>query len=224
LFDDLSALVPDGGRVIDVGCGTGKATVALAERIDLGVAVEPDPAMAEICARHLAPFPRWRVDLADFESWDPGLDRSDLVTCAQAWHWLSPEIRALRAHAALTSGGWLAVWWNRTDIDRNPLQKALEAVYSDLAPGMRHRVYGPETVPEPEWWEGFGPSEVHNYRWSATYTTTQWLDLMRSTSEHRMLNEAHREHLLAGVGAVIDRDGGAFDHPYCTTLWLARSD
>lgn len=73
LIDDITALVPPGRRVVDVGCGTGKATVAIARRVASGVGVEPDPAIAAICRRHLSPFSGWRVEVSEFESWDPGL-------------------------------------------------------------------------------------------------------------------------------------------------------
>src|SRR5579862_7408813 len=69
LFDDVADLVSSKGRVVDVGCGTGKATGALARRIASGVGVEADPAMASWCAQHLTMFPGWRVDVSEFERW-----------------------------------------------------------------------------------------------------------------------------------------------------------
>jgi len=222
LIDDITALVPPDGRVVDVGCGTGKATVALANRVATGVGVEPDPAMAAICGWHLRPFPGWRVEVSEFESWDPGLGGHHLVTCAQAWHWLTPGKREAQTRAALVRGGWLAVWWNRTDTALNPLRRELDEVYARLAPDMRHRVYGPDDVPDPDPIPGFATTEVSDYRWTRRYTTPEWLDLMRSSSEHRMLGEDRQAPLLAQVADVIDRHGGYFDHPYRTTLWLTQ--
>lgn len=152
----------------------------------------------------------------------PWARRKQLVTCAQAWHWLTPGKREAQTYAALARGGWLAVWWSRTDTARNPLRGELDEVYARLAPEMRHRVYGPDDVPDPDWLEGFDKTDVRDYRWTRRYATNDWLDLMRSSSEHRTLGEDRREPLLAQVGDVIDRHGGYFDHPYCTTLWLSR--
>jgi SAM-dependent methyltransferase len=222
LLDDITALVPPDGRVVDVGCGTGKATVGLANRVATGVGVEPDPAMAAICGRHLDPFPGWRVEVTEFESWDPGPDGYQLVTCAQAWHWLTPGERDAQSRATLVRGGWLAVWWNRTDTARNPLRGELDEVYARLAPDMRHRAYGPDEVADPVPLAGFAKVKVRDYRWTRRYAAAEWLDLMRSTSEHRMLGKDREAPLLAAVAEVIDRHGGYFDPPFCTTMWLTQ--
>jgi hypothetical protein len=87
---------------------------------------------------------------------------------------------------------------------------------------MRHRSYGPDERPQIEALPGFGPPESRDYWWAHHYTTEEWTDLMRSSSEHRMLPDDQRERLLAGVSAAIDRHGGEFKHPYCTTLWIAQ--
>jgi SAM-dependent methyltransferase len=223
LLDDVAALVTPGGRVVDIGCGTGKATVALAARLPNGVGVETDPAMAAIAERHLAAFPGWRVEISDFEKWEPGPDRYDLVTCAQAWHWFDPATREARAGAALTDGGWLALWWSRTDdgVDL-PIRSEIDDVYARLAPDMSRHAYGPSSRPELPALAGFDPPTSADYAWAHRYTTADWLALMRTSSDHRLLAGEQREALLAEVAAVIDRRGGQFDHPYCSTLWLAQ--
>src|ERR1700722_4671949 len=95
---DLAGGGTDHGRVLDVGCGTAKATVLLAARPLSGIGLEPDPDMAALARQNLAPFPRWSVIQGEFETFDPSAhretdretdgadDRSDLITCAQAWH------------------------------------------------------------------------------------------------------------------------------------------
>ena len=56
LVAELVGLVGNGGaRVVDVGCGTGKALRLLARKGMRGVGVEPHPAMAEV-ARRRRPF------------------------------------------------------------------------------------------------------------------------------------------------------------------------
>src|SRR5262249_35578822 len=72
LVDTLVGWVGAGARVIDVGCGTGKATCLLAERGMVGVGVEAHPAMAAVARTNLAPWPAWRVGEAPLQSWVPG--------------------------------------------------------------------------------------------------------------------------------------------------------
>ena len=70
MFDDLAAAVaPAGARVLEIGCGTGQATVALAERGYRIVAVELGPDMATVARRNLARFDSVEVVTAAFEDW-----------------------------------------------------------------------------------------------------------------------------------------------------------
>jgi protein-L-isoaspartate O-methyltransferase len=59
LFDDLAELANVGPhcRVLEIGCGTGQATVPLARRGWRVVAVELGPQMASVARRKLAAFP-----------------------------------------------------------------------------------------------------------------------------------------------------------------------
>src|SRR5437879_699745 len=59
LFDDLVELtrVPPGGRVLEIGCGTGSATVALAQRGYRVVAVELGDELAATARQNLTAHP-----------------------------------------------------------------------------------------------------------------------------------------------------------------------
>lgn len=136
---------PQAGRSWPWGCGTGRASITIAGRLPIGVGVEPDPAMAAIASEHLGRFPGWRVDVTDFERWVPRGECFDLLTCAEAWHWLTPGFREAAAHRALVAGGWLALWWNRT-AESHPLRAEFDDVYGRLAPELP-RVYAPGRRP-----------------------------------------------------------------------------
>ena len=99
LIDDLVALAPT--RVLDIGCGTGKLAAPLAARgLDV-LGVEADARMAA-----LAPMP---VEIAPFEDWDDRGRTFDLVTCADAWHWLDPD-RAEAKLARVARGPFVRLW------------------------------------------------------------------------------------------------------------------
>lgn len=69
LFDDLAELagVGPGCRVLEIGPGTGQATVPLAERGCHIVAVELGADLAAVARRNLAHFPEAQVVTAAFE-------------------------------------------------------------------------------------------------------------------------------------------------------------
>jgi SAM-dependent methyltransferase len=94
LVDALMADRP--GRVLDVGCGTGKAARLFAARGCDVVGVEPDVRMASVAREH-----GLDVEVATFEEWDARGRVFDLVISGQAWHWVDPTIGAAKAATVL---------------------------------------------------------------------------------------------------------------------------
>ena len=225
LVADLVAWVGSGARVVDVGCGTAKAAVLLAREGLAGVGVEPHPSMAGVARRNLGRYPDWRVDVADFETWAPGPDDVpvDLVTCAQAWHWVDPVAGWDRAAAVLRPGGWLALWWNWPAAEPPELGAALDAIYAVHGTELdfRNLRRQQEELEEPDEappGSGFGPPLDRRYPWVQTYTTEELLDLLGTHSSHRLLAPDQLAALLADIGDAVDHNGGVFEQRYVCQL------
>ena len=95
LFDDLVALasLAPGARVLEIGCGTGQATMPLAERGFEIVAVELGESLAAFARRKLARFPQVEIVASPFEQWDARGERFDAVVAFNSFHWVDPELR-----------------------------------------------------------------------------------------------------------------------------------
>src|SRR5690606_18195082 len=102
---------PRGLTVADVGAGTGIFARALAGRGCRVIAVEPNEAMRQVAPAHKNIV--WR----DATGEDTGLAPAsvDLVTCAQAFHWLKPEQAIGEFCRILKPGGRIALLWNIGD-------------------------------------------------------------------------------------------------------------
>ena len=113
LYADLRALtgIEPPARLLEVGCGPGKATLPLARMGFRITAVELGDALAAEARRNLAAFPGVSVTTSSFEEWEPppGV-LFDLVYAATAWKWVDPEVAYAKAAALLPRGGHLAVW------------------------------------------------------------------------------------------------------------------
>jgi trans-aconitate 2-methyltransferase len=96
-------------RLVDLGCGPGGLTAALAERWPSAevVGVDSSPEMIEAAAAHAGP--RVRFELGDIATWRPA-EPVDVIVANAALQWV-PGHRGLLPGLvdALADGGWLAI-------------------------------------------------------------------------------------------------------------------
>jgi trans-aconitate 2-methyltransferase len=98
----------DGGEtVLDAGCGSGRVTEMLLERVPRGrvIAVDASPSMVDSARERLGPAADVRVmDLLDLELDEP----LDAILSTATFHWIADHERLFaRLHAALRPGGRL---------------------------------------------------------------------------------------------------------------------
>ena len=235
LVDEVVALT-DGGRALEVGAGTGKATLMFAQRGVALHAVEPSAEMASIARRRCADFPDVTIEETDFEDWDGDRHAFGLVFSAQAWHWVSPELKYVRAREALADDGWLAAFWNRPDWGRCAMRDELAAAYERTAPefGSNPGPMHPGSEIAPDRWEdwdaeiaaavGLEDPRTSFYEWNAEYTAQRYVELIATTHDHILLDDTARDALMQAVGDVIERHGGSLSLPLVTKLCIARAD
>jgi SAM-dependent methyltransferase len=239
LVDDVLAFAGagPGDRAIEVGAGTGKATAMFAQRGLAIIAIEPSSEMAEVAGRNCARYQNVTIEQSDFERWRPAGEAARLLFSAQAWHWVTPELRYLRAREALAAEGALAVFWNRPRWESCDFRDELGQAYRDAAPefgpGAGPGPMHPVARTPPELWgdwegelraaPGFGEPQIRLYNWVQEYSTDQYVRLLQTHSDHILLEPQRRDALLDAVAGVIDRHGGTLELEYVTLLCLARA-
>jgi SAM-dependent methyltransferase len=132
LFDYLAGLCAARERAWDCACGNGQATVSLAARFAQVIGTDASAAQIEAARPH--PQVHYRIALAE----SSGLDaRScDLVTVAQALHWLDLPRFYAEVRRVLRPGGVLAVWcYGALQVDAGPIDELLrEFHYGTVGP------------------------------------------------------------------------------------------
>ncbi|MCU1424821.1 MAG: SAM-dependent methyltransferase, partial [Microbacteriaceae bacterium] len=111
-IDWLLEHAPERPVVVDVGAGTGKFTASLVARgVDV-TAVDPD---AEMLAKLAQNLPSVHTAAGSGESLPLTDASADLVTFAQAWHWVDVEEASREVARVLRPGGVLGLIWNIRD-------------------------------------------------------------------------------------------------------------
>jgi trans-aconitate 2-methyltransferase len=108
----LDRLPLDGDeRVLDAGCGSGRVTELLADRLPRGrvIALDGSPSMIDAARDRLARFdPRIDYLVADLQQPVPIVEPVDAVFSTATFHWVPDHDALFRNLAAVTRhGGWL---------------------------------------------------------------------------------------------------------------------
>lgn len=231
VFDDLLALthVHAGARIVEIGCGTGQATLPLASRGLAIVGVELGTRLAAFTRRKLAPFPNVEIFNADFESWDAAGARFDGVVVFNAFHWIDPDVRYAKPAQLLRDGGALAVVASHYVLpdDADPFWTEVEEDYDAINGGPEG---GPPPHPDavPDRSDEIAASgyfrnvAVRRYLWNIRYTADEYIAILSTNSWHRQLDAAERRTFFERVHRrIASRPGGAVTATLLATLNVA---
>jgi SAM-dependent methyltransferase len=196
LYDTLETILGRslaGAEAVDLGAGTGIASRQLAARGARVTAVELSrPMLARLAADSPAVCPvqgsATAIPLRD--------GCADLVTCAQAWHWIDPARGIPEFLRVLRPGGVFAAWWNHTlrELDWEREQEAR----IDAACGDWQHTYGLPVDSAERY--GIEPAK-HEFTWERAVTLDLHLENLASKSYVAAL--ADTEAFLAAERALL---------------------
>jgi SAM-dependent methyltransferase len=232
MFDDIDRVtgLNQGSKVLEVGCGTGQATMEFAKRGYRVLCVEPGGSLRELAERRLRGYPA-EFSPCRFEDWPPQEGSFDLVASGTAWHWVDPGIGFRKAAASLKQGGYIALFWNLHPTPYMGFFQDVQEVYGEVVPEWR----GPAEMQTTEQRIAeirqqicasglFEEPTVKTYRWARTFNSHDYIRLLDTYSDHRALPEDRRTRLYTGIKRMIDeRFGCSVERPYLTALFLARN-
>jgi SAM-dependent methyltransferase len=231
LVEDVLVLsgIPANGRILEIGCGPGNATIPFAKRGYRIVGIELGERLAALAVKKCRAYPGVEIRHTAFEDWVLEEKAFDLAISADAFHWIPPEVGYPKAAMALKDSGSAAFFWNVSIDPKSDWSRAIEEIYRERAPNVEN----PEKSFTLEWLIGiieenfrasgcFGEVTVKQYQWSETYTSEQYLKGLRTFSGHRGLDEGTRGKLFAGIREVIERFGGRVTKPKLVALFHSR--
>jgi SAM-dependent methyltransferase len=220
-------------RIMEIGPGTGQATLPLLDRGARIVAFELGEAMAGAlrartagrqCVVHNEDFDR-TTKLGRYAPFD-------MCVSATAFHWVTASTAIPKIAEALVPGGWLALWWNvYRDLGtttHDAFSNAIQPIAARFqTKGRQGSVTHANDVParKAEITAGglFEFVDHIVWTWDVTHTAESMRALMASFSDWNAPPEPLRTECLDDVATVVrDQFGGTYTRTYSTALYLAR--
>lgn len=235
LFDDIVTLValPPDARLLEIGCGTGQATLPLARRGYQMLGIELGPNLAAFTRQKLTAYPLVTIQNETFEAWPVEEEAFDLVFSATAFHWIDPAISYQKAAQALKQSGSIALFWQlhvQSEASAGFFEE-VELIYRRLVPEQPEK-YGPLWWPhemgepmkaEIEQTGLFGDVTVRRYCWDITYDAAGYLRLLQTYSNHRILERPRRDRLFHEITDLINtRYQGRITKGHMAILYVAQ--
>jgi SAM-dependent methyltransferase len=200
LFDDL--LKMDGleanDSVVEIGAGTGIATVPLADRGLRVTALEPAPAMAALLKAKVGP--RVKVIEGRFEE-TVLFGPVKLIAAFNSWHWVEPTMGVERLVELLDSGGLVALVWTEVSAwGQDPFAERLAELSGRPWVGRFPEIVNSREAVAAD--RRFAPLGERRYRFERTLDAQAFVEVTR-TYGHTLT-----EPLLAEIATLIHNEFG----------------
>jgi SAM-dependent methyltransferase len=189
---------------LEVGAGTGKATLLFGSRGIEVTALEPDAGMARVLERvtyglpvttSVTTFERFRTD-----------SRFDLVYAAAAWHWTNPATRWQQAAQLLAPGGVLAIFGRPSEIKDPDLFSKVDEIEKRLLPAEDPGEVHAWSVDEMAASDGFGDVEQRDLPSTVRTTREAFIGRLATVSAYLMLDPEMRAKALREVHRALPDD------------------
>lgn len=230
LFDEIIryADLNETKQALEIGIGTGQATMPILQTKCNLVAIELGEKLAQFSMKKFAACSNFQVINVPFENFLSDYNTFDLIYSATAFHWIPEEIGYAKTFNLLKSGGALALFWNHAFVNRSDdlLHQEIRKVYNKYKPTDKQPVEFNEadcskTV---ELLKNYGFINVYSklFHQVRTFTAKEYVALLNTYSDHRSLVDNVKSGLENEIALAINSFGGKL-HVYDTMdLYLAR--
>jgi|GEM_PF-339955 len=212
---------PKGGRMLEIGAGSGQATLPFAKRGIRITAVEPGQNMVDLARPLFADHTQVDFIVDTFDRWPLEKKAYDLIISARALHWVHPKLRFSKTADALQDHGCLATFRNVQVQGDQPLDLEIRKLIQRYRPMPKIR---PATEMEIQFMDTkhFGPVEKKIFQWELVRDVTSYVEAQKVRLEYHKLPEHQRAELFSAMHQTILDHGGVITQKYETVLFIGR--
>lgn len=235
MMDDIGRVscISEDSRLLEIGAGSGIATISLAKIGSEIVALEPGRNLAEIAKKQLSNFSKVKVEVDTFENYT-NKDRFDSILSFTSFHWLSGDNTFEHISDLLNFGGTLVISWNSFLQQDSDATKAVELVYqsdlSDIYPDNNNvdvvnkmaidKVDGrlADLISNPN----LEPIFLNRYLTIYDYDPETYAKFLATYPKIINLEDGRRNKFLGRVSDAVRNHGGIISVPVLSTVIICR--
>lgn len=230
LIKDLIALsmIKEGDKIIEVGCGTGKATGQFSKYNFNITGIEIGRALAEFASELFRQYPNFKIENNSFEDWDSQGEKFELLISAQAFHWIDPKVKYLKASSVLKENGSMGLFWNFYDENKSDFLKEYDEIYKTIVPNYNEsekktlEQWVQELKQEIEESELFKYVTVKHYKWETQYSEEHFINLLNTYSDFYLLEDSIKEKIYNEIHDLFIKYGKMINLRYHTVLVFVK--
>jgi SAM-dependent methyltransferase len=213
-------------RLLEIGCGTGKATMQFASRGYMIDCVDPGRNLVALARRNCQRWQNVSFKIGKFEEVDFDVLSYDLIYSAQAFHWIDPAVRLQKTARLLAHEGSLALLYNYPGRHKDSVLEELGArIKKETRGKLNVWDYGGDVanwVRELKSCGLFKKVKLLKHKWVHEYDAERYAGLFRTYSDFLSLPRTVQQKVMRRIEEVINRNGGHVRRSYDCVLIHAQ--
>ncbi len=230
LYKDIFAYkeINQFSNVLEIGIGTGQATLPILETDCFLTAIELGDKLAEYTKQKFRDYKNFNIKNMAFQDFETEDNSFDMIYSASAFHWIPEEIGYSKVYNMLKSGGVFARFANHPykDKEKEDLHVAMQKLYSIYMPHVQMSAeYSEEDAKNRaniSMKYGFVDVVYKMYYRTRTFSSQEYIELLGTYSDHIALDENKRTEFFNGIKNEIDNFGGKITVYDTIDLQLSR--
>lgn len=218
-------------RLLEIGAGTGKATIQFAKKGFNIDCIEMGQNLADILKVKCYTYPKVKVDVSTFEQWEPKDNKAyDLIYSAQAFHWIDKKIKFKKCHNLLKEDGHLALFWYQNSDESTEVLDDINSMINNNVPDFFDNEVDKDSYIENmelrkfEIIESgfFNNLEIIEYTLDNTIDAEKYIQSINTYSKFAILSDRLKSKLIEEIQRIINNHGGHIDSKIVYSLYLAK--
>ncbi len=218
LFRDIQnhCEVGKDSKLLEIGAGSGIATMELAKLGGSVVGIEPGANLAKIAKERTKTLDNVKIVETMFESF-PAQDKFDVILAFTAFHWIDGAVKYQKVEELLKNEGYLVLIWNSFFQSESSVATEVNEAYREFLPEIyekglqttevNRKVLAKLNNREIETYESklFCPIFQQKYLVSYQYDANTYPKLLNTFPKIVAIEEARRKKFLSCISKIVER-------------------